>query len=222
VSRKDNRFNQGCQINLGARYQKCKNVPNQQKVYQMVIQYPKCPQNIPNGHKKYTHFPIYGPPKFTQIGIFGLKKKPSGNPGFNIFQMISLESYGLAGFEPTVHVVSVAFLVKDRPTYIFVAGKTEQGIGFFRRRCDKARTLPVFEASKSFWLLPVAKIFLERHHRSTQKNIYIVSHGLKVHMYISTYICMYVGRWMTVTPFQGRSAKYCHAAHHCCFHRHAV
>jgi hypothetical protein len=29
--------------------------------------------NIPNGHKIYQHFPFQGPPKFTQIGIFGFK-----------------------------------------------------------------------------------------------------------------------------------------------------
>jgi hypothetical protein len=31
------------------------------------------PQNIPNGHKKYQHLRLQDPPKFTQIGIFGLK-----------------------------------------------------------------------------------------------------------------------------------------------------
>jgi hypothetical protein len=46
----------------------------------MVIKYPKCLQNIPNGHKIYKHFQIYGPPKFTQIGGYGFKNKPSGNP----------------------------------------------------------------------------------------------------------------------------------------------
>jgi hypothetical protein len=39
----------------------------------MVIKYPKSPKDIPSGHKIYNHFPIYGPAKFTQIGIFGLK-----------------------------------------------------------------------------------------------------------------------------------------------------
>jgi hypothetical protein len=28
---------------------------------------------ILNGHKIYQHFPFQGPPKFTKIGIFGLK-----------------------------------------------------------------------------------------------------------------------------------------------------
>jgi hypothetical protein len=54
-------------------YQKRKNVPNEHKVYQMVIKYLKSPENIPNGHKMYEHFPILGLPKFTQIGILGLK-----------------------------------------------------------------------------------------------------------------------------------------------------
>jgi hypothetical protein len=33
----------------------------------------KSTQNVRNGHKIYQHFPIKGPPKFTPIGIFGLK-----------------------------------------------------------------------------------------------------------------------------------------------------
>jgi hypothetical protein len=37
------------------------NIPNVRKIH------------IPNGHKIYQHFPIEGPPKFTQIGILGLK-----------------------------------------------------------------------------------------------------------------------------------------------------
>jgi hypothetical protein len=41
--------------------------------YQTAIYYTKWPQNIPNGHKTYQHFPFTGPPKFTQIGIFALK-----------------------------------------------------------------------------------------------------------------------------------------------------
>jgi hypothetical protein len=48
-------------------------IPNGHKIHQMVIKYTKCPLIIPNGHKMYHHFPIYGPLKFTQIGIFGLK-----------------------------------------------------------------------------------------------------------------------------------------------------
>jgi hypothetical protein len=50
-----------------------KNVPNKHKMYHMVIKYPKCPINISNGHTIFKHFPIKGLPKFTQIGIFGLK-----------------------------------------------------------------------------------------------------------------------------------------------------
>jgi hypothetical protein len=39
-------------------FQNRKNVPNQHKMYQMVIKFPKCLKNIPNGHKTYQHFPI--------------------------------------------------------------------------------------------------------------------------------------------------------------------
>jgi hypothetical protein len=54
-------------------YQNRKNIPNDQRLYQLAINYTKWPQNIPNGHKIYEHFPFQGPPKFTQIGILGMK-----------------------------------------------------------------------------------------------------------------------------------------------------
>jgi hypothetical protein len=64
-------MNQGCQIFLG------QNVPKREK-------YKKRPQTTPNGHKIYQHFPFKGPPKYTQIGIFGLKVgKPTGAPVMN-------------------------------------------------------------------------------------------------------------------------------------------
>jgi hypothetical protein len=46
----------------------------------MAIKYFQWPQNRPNDHKIFQDFPLQDPPKFTQIGIFGLKNKPSGNP----------------------------------------------------------------------------------------------------------------------------------------------
>jgi hypothetical protein len=42
-------------------------------MHQMVIEYPKCPLNITDGHKIYQHFRIKGIQKFTQISILGLK-----------------------------------------------------------------------------------------------------------------------------------------------------
>jgi hypothetical protein len=51
-----------------------KNVPKRGEIYQMSIKYAKWPENWPNGsHKIYQHLPSQDPPKFTQIGIFGLK-----------------------------------------------------------------------------------------------------------------------------------------------------
>jgi hypothetical protein len=50
-----------------------KNVPNELRIYYMVIAHPKLPKNIPNVHKIYQHFPIEGPQKFIHIGIFCLK-----------------------------------------------------------------------------------------------------------------------------------------------------
>jgi hypothetical protein len=49
---------QGCQIFLVHDTKIDKNVPNEQKMYQMVIKCPKCLLNIPNVHKIYQHFPI--------------------------------------------------------------------------------------------------------------------------------------------------------------------
>jgi hypothetical protein len=47
----------------------------------MATKYTKWPWNGPNGHKIYQHFQLQDPPRFSQIGIFGLKTNKSGNPG---------------------------------------------------------------------------------------------------------------------------------------------
>jgi hypothetical protein len=44
----------------------------------MTITYTPWPLIIPNSRKIHQHFPFQG--NNTQIGIFGLKNKPSGNP----------------------------------------------------------------------------------------------------------------------------------------------
>jgi hypothetical protein len=73
---------QGCQIFLGTTYQNGKNLLDKHKSYQNGHKICR-----PNGHKIYeTAFNITNilhcktPPKFTQIGIFGSKNMPSGNP----------------------------------------------------------------------------------------------------------------------------------------------
>jgi hypothetical protein len=48
-----------------------KNISNNHK---MTTKYTKRLRNRPNGHKIYRHLPLQDPPKFTQIGFFGLKK----------------------------------------------------------------------------------------------------------------------------------------------------
>jgi hypothetical protein len=49
--------------------------------YQMAIKCTQWPKCIPNDQIIYQPFAIQGPPKFTQIGIFGLKIGiSSGNP----------------------------------------------------------------------------------------------------------------------------------------------
>jgi hypothetical protein len=50
----------------------------------MTTKYTQWPENTPigynlgrpNGNKMYQHLPMQDPPKFTQIGIFGLKRCP--------------------------------------------------------------------------------------------------------------------------------------------------
>jgi hypothetical protein len=49
------------------------NIPNNHKIYQMARKYTRWPKNRPNCHEIYQHLPLQDPPKFTQIGIFGLK-----------------------------------------------------------------------------------------------------------------------------------------------------
>jgi hypothetical protein len=39
----------------------------------MTVKYSKWQLKIPKGHKIYQSLPLYHPPKFTQIGEFGLK-----------------------------------------------------------------------------------------------------------------------------------------------------
>jgi hypothetical protein len=75
--------NQGCQIFLDTIYQ------NWGKYTKLQLgKLPKWPYIIPNGHTIYQPFHFRGPPKFTQIGIFGLKKYhlatllPTGWPNF--------------------------------------------------------------------------------------------------------------------------------------------
>jgi hypothetical protein len=54
-----------------------KNVPKRRKMYQIAVTYAKWPENSPNGHIIYQRLP---PPKFTQIGIFGLEKEAIWQP----------------------------------------------------------------------------------------------------------------------------------------------
>jgi hypothetical protein len=66
---------------LNQKYQNGKNLPNDHKLYPTAINYTKWPLiSHPNGHKKYQHFHYQGPPKFTQIRIFGLKINHLANP----------------------------------------------------------------------------------------------------------------------------------------------
>jgi hypothetical protein len=47
--------------------------PNDHKIYEKAINYRQWQKNTPNSHKIYQHFSLQGTPKFTQVGIFGLK-----------------------------------------------------------------------------------------------------------------------------------------------------
>jgi hypothetical protein len=50
-----------------------KNIPNNHKISQMATKYTKWTEHLPNGPEIYQHLPLSDPPKFAQIGIFGLK-----------------------------------------------------------------------------------------------------------------------------------------------------
>jgi hypothetical protein len=77
----------GCRTFLRKTYQHGKKYNQNHKIYQMTTIYTKWPQYIPNGHKiyqfavkkqmvrnLYQQLQLHEPPKFTQIGIFGLKQ----------------------------------------------------------------------------------------------------------------------------------------------------
>jgi hypothetical protein len=64
---------QGCQIFLLQHTKTGKTIPNYHKLYHMAINYIKLMSNRPNGQSIYQYFPFQNSPKFTQIGILGLK-----------------------------------------------------------------------------------------------------------------------------------------------------
>jgi hypothetical protein len=76
------------------------NIPKRGKIYQSTTKYTKWTQNmytkwtehLPNGHKIYQHLPLQDPPKFTQIGILGLK----------IYHLATLPSLAKVHFSPAL------------------------------------------------------------------------------------------------------------------------
>jgi hypothetical protein len=64
---------QGCQIFFVQHTKTGKNVPNDNKYTKWPQKCSKWSYNRPDGHKIYQHLSLLDPPKFTQIGIFGLK-----------------------------------------------------------------------------------------------------------------------------------------------------
>jgi hypothetical protein len=67
-------YDQGCQIFLDTKYQTGENIPNNnQNITKCPFKMQKCPKKFRLASKYINLFPYQGPPKFTQIGIFGLK-----------------------------------------------------------------------------------------------------------------------------------------------------
>jgi hypothetical protein len=60
-------------------------------MYQTAIRYTKWLSDIPNGDKIFQHFTIQGPPKYTQIGIFGLKRN-------HLATLLQTDRFGLPRF----------------------------------------------------------------------------------------------------------------------------
>jgi hypothetical protein len=50
----------------------------------MVIKYPKCPENVPNGQKIINSFQSRALQNLPKLGIFGFENKPSGNPAAEV------------------------------------------------------------------------------------------------------------------------------------------
>jgi hypothetical protein len=64
--------NQGCQIFLGTTYQNEGKKPINDNIYQMATKHTNGRKIYQTGRKIDQHLPLQDPPKFTQIGIFGL------------------------------------------------------------------------------------------------------------------------------------------------------
>jgi hypothetical protein len=56
------------------------NIPNNQQIYQMAINYNKGPKNRPNGHKIYQPLPLQAHIKIYPNRYFWFENIPSGNP----------------------------------------------------------------------------------------------------------------------------------------------
>jgi hypothetical protein len=67
---------QGCQVFLGTTYIGTK---IEKYIHHFTKEYTQWPQNIPDGHNIYHHFPFKGPPKYTQLGLW-YANIISGNP----------------------------------------------------------------------------------------------------------------------------------------------
>jgi hypothetical protein len=75
----------------------------------MAIKYTKRAVRYSKGHKIYQHFPLLVPPKFTQIGIFGLKIKPSGKPCSRIDDRGFKSAPGIAVFIICVSSIAMQY-----------------------------------------------------------------------------------------------------------------
>jgi hypothetical protein len=84
---------QGCQIFLGPKYQNGEKytklpqrIPNGHKIFPMAVK-------RPNGHKMFQDFPKEDAPKFTQLGIFGLKTNLLAALLLRTFRMVIVFCY---------------------------------------------------------------------------------------------------------------------------------
>jgi hypothetical protein len=77
----------------------------------MATKYTKLSQNIPNGHKTYQHLPVQDPPKFTPIGIFGLR---ANHPA-------TLDSAQVYELQVRTHCMYCTYLRMVKPVNVFKA-----------------------------------------------------------------------------------------------------
>jgi hypothetical protein len=103
----------------------------------MVTKYAKWPKNIPKGHRTYQHFPWQDPPKFTQVGIFGLKINH------------------LATLLPSQFQLKIPIFIRRKvgATYLHLLERFEHATPMFSYPGEGRQTVSIFEPKSCHFLV---------------------------------------------------------------------